>query len=387
MLYYCPLESYKERYTMQWSAPNRGWLERNWIKAGIPYRRIDSLSNSPFKPDITIKAGLVLDIAKRTDHCFSQIKRLITMAVAGELTDKDIIYFDDFWHLGIETLPYAFHQLGIAPKMYAFCHAQSVDRYDFTHPMRGWMRNFEIGIGNILTGIFVNSNLLKELLVTAGIGSEKSVHVIGHIFCEEEVRERFPKVRPNRYNRVVFSSRWDNEKNPLFFLNVVAEVLRYRKDIEFVVCTSSDKLRSNNPSLLSALQLALKKYPLNLFLMEGLSKEGYYEQLLKAKVQINTSLQDWVSIALLEASVAGCYPIYPKFRSFPQVFRNNMMYMYSPFTPHAAAAKIVSVMGYPYMWNADSLKARAWIHEQHNSSWARMINVMTGNLKVEAYQR
>jgi len=45
MLYYCPLETYKERYTMQWAAPKTGWLERNWIAHKIPYTRIDSILN------------------------------------------------------------------------------------------------------------------------------------------------------------------------------------------------------------------------------------------------------------------------------------------------------------------------------------------------------
>ncbi len=258
MLYYCPLESYKERYTMQWSAPITGWLERNWIKHKIPYTRIDSEANTQERE---IQTGLVLDIQKRTRHCFAQIYELIVLALSGRLTNKDIIYFDDFWHLGIEALPYAFHQIGIAPKIFAFCHAQSVDRYDFTHPMRHWMRDFEKGISKVLTGIFVNSNMLKQLLIQAGVGTEESVHVIGHIFCEEEMRERFPKELPPKENTVIFSSRWDDEKNPLFFLDVVENVIQIRQDIKFIICTSSEKLKSNNPANITRLRGALRRLP------------------------------------------------------------------------------------------------------------------------------
>ncbi len=376
MLFYCPLESYKERYTMQWSAPKTGWLERNWIKANIPYIRIDSTENSPYKEDAVIEAGLVLDTLKRNRHCCEQVNQLMALASTGIITDNDVIYFDDFWHFNIQALAYHFHMLGIIPKMYAFCHAQSVDEYDFTYPMRHWMRDFEKGIGKILSGIFVNSNLLKQLLDEAWIGTYEKIHVIGHIFSEEEVRERFPKKLPPKENNVVFSSRWDDEKNPLFFLDVINIIMRLRQDIKFIVCTSSEKLKSNNPTNLDALQKAMIQFPNNLFLKEGLTKEEYYMELLKAKIQINTASQDWVSIALLEASVAGCFPVYPNFRSFPQAFRNESIYMYKTLVPEAAAFKISKVMNYPYMWDEKSLQARAWIHQRHNSSWARMINVM-----------
>jgi len=379
---------------MQWSAPKTGWLERNWIKAGIPYERIDSILNRMGmnnkntkelvlgrprrKPPYTntIDKGLVLDIGKRTSHCFSQINQLVNLATAGNITNDDVIYFDDFWHLGIEALPYAFHQLKISPKMYAFCHAQSVDEFDFTYPMKHWMRDFEKGIGTILSGIFVNSDMLKNLLVEAGIGTEQSVHVIGHIFCEEEVQERFPKKLPLRENTVVFSSRWDDEKKPRFFLDVVKEVMKYRQDIKFVICTSQKKLRSNNPNNLLFLQHAMKEFPNNLFLKEGLSKEEYYLELLKAKIQINTADQDWVSIALLEASTAGCYPVYPNIRSFPQAFKYDNDYIYLPLTPTAAANKIEDIIEYSYLWGKDKIESRAWIHRRHNTSWARMINIM-----------
>ena len=386
MLYYCPLESYKERYTMQWSAPKTGWLERNWIKANIPYIRIDSVGNAMGLRK-EIKTGLVLDIKKRTSHSFFQVSQLISLAITGKLTNDDIIYFDDFWHPGIEALPYTFQQLGIWPRMYAFCHAQSVDEFDFTYPMRHWMRDFEKGIGKVLSGVFVNSDLLKQLLVEAGIGTEKTVHVIGHIFCEEEVRERYPKELPPKENTVIFSSRWDDEKNPLFFLEVVEKVMQTRYDIKFIICTSQKVLRTNNPDNLKCLQKAMKQFPNNLFLKEGLTKEEYYVELLKAKIQMNTARQDWISIALLEASVAGCFPVYPYYRSFPQAFRNEKIYMYEPQFPESAAFRISKIMNYPYMWDKESLQARAWIHQRHNSSWARMINIMMEKdiIKVEPY--
>ena len=256
--------------------------------------------------------------------------------------------------------------------------------------MRYWMRDFERGIGKILSGIFVNSDLLKELLIGSGIGTEETVHVIGHIFCEEEVRERMPPppmlgwpIPPKRENTVVFSSRWDDEKNPLFFLEVVRRVMYLRQDIKFVICTSSKKLKSNNFNNLGDLQRALNQFPNNLFLKDGLTKEEYYMELLKAKIQINTASQDWISIALLEASVAGCYPLYPYFRSFPQAFRNDMRFMYEHSILKSAVKKLQNIIDTPILWSKESIQARAWIHQRHNMSWARMINIMSRKKIIE----
>jgi hypothetical protein len=150
MLYYLPLEPYEQRYTMQLSAKDTGWMERNWKKAEVNYIRIEGKHN----PDV-IETGVVLDAVGRSRWAMSQISNLLIQARAGNIKDSDVIYFEDFWHPGIEALPYYFQQRGIRPRMYAYCWAQSVDMFDFTYPMRHWMRHFEKGISEIQDGIFV----------------------------------------------------------------------------------------------------------------------------------------------------------------------------------------------------------------------------------------
>jgi glycosyltransferase involved in cell wall biosynthesis len=380
MLYYVPLELYKERYTIQWSAPVTGWLERNWLREKIPYTRIDS-EVGPLQEQ-EIETGVVLDPLRRTQHSFAQVLALQELAVNEMLTSDDIIFFDDFWHPGIEALPYTFQQLKIKPKMFAFCHAQSVDEYDFTHKMRGWMRPFEMGIGKILSGIFVNSNILRDLLVQYKIQNQTRVHVIGHIFSEQEVRSRFPHVAPTREDTVIFTSRWDKEKNPQFFLDVANKVLAKKKDIKFVVCTPYKRLRSNSASMLTLLELAMATFPENIILKEGLTKEEYYNELLKAKIMLNTASQDWVSIGLLEASVAGCYPLCPNFRSFPQALRGNTDFMYERFNSVKATNHIRTLIKTPSLWSAQSMDNRSWIHKRHNDSWARMTNIMFDDIVI-----
>ncbi len=405
ILHYFPLESYVERYSMQWSAPATGWLERNWRKISLDYRRIDA-EDSLQKPR-PIKTGCVLDAVKRSQYCFSQISSFLDMAEAGAVSSEDVLLFDDFMTLGIEAVAYSLGLMGIKPKMYAFLHAQSVDEYDFTCQLLPWIRTFERGIGEILDGIFVCCHTLKELVVTGGnnesgiklggIAKPNKVFVTGHPFCSEEVMERMPewhrvmmgeerlgklidissyKPYPNRKDQVVYSSRWDEEKQPWFFLDVAERVIKAKERAKFIVCTSSPKLRSNNKTLLDLLEQFRLKYPSNIILRENLSKEEYYAILCESKIQFNCAKQDFVAISLLEASVAGCYPIYPLFRSFPETLRYNTEYMYKPWNADQAANMVLDVLSKDDLWTYDQISQRSWIHSRFDSSWQRMLSIM-----------
>jgi hypothetical protein len=78
-----PLESYKERYTCQLSAPKTGWLERNWLKEGINYVRVEGDSNLGSS---TIADGTVLDATNRGMWSCSQIQNLLNHLKAGHIT-------------------------------------------------------------------------------------------------------------------------------------------------------------------------------------------------------------------------------------------------------------------------------------------------------------
>jgi hypothetical protein len=291
------------------------------------------------------------------------------------ITGDDVIYFDDFWHPGIEAIPYACTLLGVPkPKMYAFCWAQSVDQYDFTTEMLPWgIRHFEKGIGAILDGVFVANTQLAAMLV--GQGLARNVHVVGLPFCSEEVMERMGVKRPPREDKVVFSSRWDHEKDPMFFLDVVWKVLQDRPNTKFVVCTSQKELRSNSPILLGALKNMQEKVGEDhLSVRTNLTKEQYYQELLTAKIQFNCALQDWVSFTLLEATVAGCYPIYPNFRSFPETFCNRTEYLYNHGDANQAVEMIKGILDQDeaVLWSEFQIYKRSWIYSRFDNTWARI---------------
>ncbi|MGE8454485.1 MAG: hypothetical protein ACN6OP_28525, partial [Pseudomonadales bacterium] len=52
----------------------------------------------------------------------------------------------------------------------------------------------------------------------------------------------------------------------------------------------------------------------------------------------------WVSNTVSEADALGCFPIYPAYRSFPEVFANNPAHMYIPWSMEDAMRKITLVM-------------------------------------------
>lgn len=371
---YFPLEPLKERYTWQMSAKETGWIERNWIQAGIPYLRIEGEALRD-----TIKNGSVLDANGRGYWATSQIKAFLKLLDDGEITTDDVLFFDDFWHPGISALPYSFHILGIKPKMFAFCYAQSVDQFDFTYPMRHWMRHFEIGIGKILDGIFVTSTALKDLLVYAGIGTKETVHVTGLLYNSGEVETHFPKKLPVKKNQVIYVSRWDSEKRPEFFLSVVNKVMSVRSDINFVISTSFEKLRSNDQEMLQLLTYCLKKFPKNLELRENQTKEQYYLNLLESKVQINTADQDWVSWTLLEATNCGCFPLYPNYLSFPEALSFNNEYLYQKGNVLDAAEKLMEAV------DKDVNPSYAWVYRRFNEAWSRAYSIMRGKAYFPLY--
>lgn len=399
-LFYMPLEGYKERYTHQWSAPRTGWLERRWRDLGINYVRVEGRYAGPGE----IKLGCVVDGIGRSRYCFSQIDMLLSMVTNRMVTNESVIYFDDFWHPGIEALPYAFHLLGIKPKIYCFLHAQSVDCFDFTAPMEQWIRPFEKAIFNMVDGVFVCCPMLRELVydglqnpfIRMPSKQGGKIHVTGHPFASDEVFERMPPWYQNainhpkldplqpRKNQVVWSSRWDEEKNPGFFLNVCLKVWELAPDTKFIICTSAVKLRSNNPHMLEEARAFEHTHRGRFEIREGLSKEEYYAILCESKVQFNCARQDWVAITLLEAIVAGCFPIYGHYRSFPETFLHSATYTFAYMDDfltlnqevEGAAAKIVEILGRDDLWTLDAIEGRSWIADRFSQAATVQLKIM-----------
>lgn len=325
-IFYVPLEPYKERYTIQLSAVVDGWFTDVLDRLGTDFVYV---RGEPLRDDTQIKTGSVLDACGRGYWACSQVMRLLEMLDSGEIDNGDVIYFEDFWTPGFSAIPYAIHLLGIDVKLYALLHAQSIDQYDFTHSMAEWMRGFEVGETFALSGVFVTSYVLKELMLKSGLVG-CPIYVTGLPYNSKMVKKFFVRMGgatpAEKEDLVVFTSRWDKEKDPTFFIKVAEHVYKTDPNIKFVVTTSRGKLSGNDGDLNMLANLIRDGAFPNMSVAEGLSKVEYYEHLARAKVQFNCADQDFVSWTLLEATTFGCFPVYPDYLSFPEVLPEEFLY-------------------------------------------------------------
>jgi len=261
-----------------------------------------------------------------------------------EVNNGDVIFLQDYWHPGIESILYALDLYGIKLDIYAMLHAQSVDEYDFTYSMRSWMRGFELGLDKRMTGIFVGSTIHKEQLREAGF--EAPIHVVSLPLHLEMTRAKYPDYNPMIRKKpiVVYSSRLDKEKNPFFMMKVAENFLNDHPSFEWHVTTSGKEFRSMLPGVIDALYELAERQP-RFKLLKGLTKEEYYTELATCRIQFNSSLQDYVSWTVIEATAFGADIVYPDFRSFPEFVDKDRMY--KPFDVWDALRTIENVLANP----------------------------------------
>ena len=320
-VFYFGLEPLKARYTYQ--------LSKEWMPATFAeYDNLEFIDvPGEFDPDQQIKVGAVLDAVGRGKFAMSQCASFLDMLNRGMVSDGDVIFLQDFWHPGIESIFYALDLYNINVKFYSMLHAQSVDEYDFTWAMRDWMRPIELGIDKRMAGIFVGSTIHKEQLRAAGFNAP--IHVVSLPLHKEltlKVLPNYDELRKEpRKKVIVYTSRFDKEKNPFFMLEVAKQFLKCREDYEWHITTSGKHLRSMMPGAVEALINYSIEEP-RFKILTGLSKEEYYTELATGMVLFNTSLQDYVSWTVLEGTTFGIDVMFPNFRSFPEFVPADRMY-------------------------------------------------------------
>ena len=337
-LFYFGLEPLKARYTYQ--------LSKEWMPATFePYaNELEFIDvEGEFDPDQQIKIGAVLDAVGRGKFAMSQCANFLDMLNRDEVNDGDIIFLQDYWHPGIESILYAIDLYGIDLKIYSMLHAQSVDEYDFTYPMRNWMRGFELGLDKRMTGIFIGSTVHKEQLREAGFTAP--IHVVSLPIHKEATLAKLPEYDSlDKQDVIVYSSRLDKEKNPFFMMEVAKEFLKQKPDFEWHVTTSGKEFRAMLPGVIDALNKLAKEEP-RFKLLNGLTKEEYYTELATCRIQFNSALQDYVSWTVIEATAFGADIVYPNFRSFPEFIDSDRMY--KPFDVQSAIDTLHDVLDAP----------------------------------------
>jgi hypothetical protein len=329
------LEPYKARYTLQLT----DWNESVFKRRGIDYVIVPGETLSS---DQNIVVGQVLDAHGRTHYSLTQMANLIKLMKQGEVTSDDVIYFEDMYTSGLESLAYIIKQVPeqYRPKIFVRCLAQTIDPDDFLHVwgMEGFMRKYEEMINEFCIILASNEEMVMHMKVA---GWKAPIYNIsGLAFGKDEVRSRVKQVKPFelKKRRVVFAARWDQEKQPDFYMDIIEKYTKmHNGDVEFALLSGA-KLRSNNSSYMERTYRLQDEGKLSIY--SDLSKDEYYGILNDSRVLFNCALQDWVSNTVSEADALGCNVVYPAYRSFPETFANDHTRLYVPWSQDDALNKL-----------------------------------------------
>ena len=369
-LYYMGLESYEARYTLQLTEWNRRVFDRRGLDVVyVPGTTIDNTQ--------AISVGQVLDAHGRSYFGMSQMMNLVQLMKNGEVTGEDVVYFEDMFQPGIESLPYIMDQIPAEqrPQIWVRCLAQAIDPDDFVHVwgMAGWMSTYEKMVNHFVTGVLATNEEMVAHMRIAG-WTAPIYNISGLAFGKAEVLERIggkENIKPfaDRPRRVGFAARFDQEKQPGFFMDLIEMYGKLTPEpCEFAIY-SGGPLRSNNPEYVERARRMEAEGRLKIF--DNISKNEYYAHLNNTRVLFNCALQDWVSNTVSEADTLGANVLYPAYRSFPETFANDPNRLYVPWSIDDAYHKMCNLLQTPH-------HNMGLISDWNNGTVDRVIDIITG---------
>ena len=373
-LYYMGLESYEARYTLQLTE----WNRRVFDARGLDVVYVPGLT---LDNNQKIVVGQVLDAHGRSYFGMSQMMNLVRLMQQGEVTAQDVIYFEDMFQPGFESLGYIINQVPqeMRPRIFVRCLAQAIDPDDFVHVwgMGKWMMDYERMVNDIVTisgGAVLATN--EEMVAHMRIAGWTApiYNISGLAFGKEEVLERIggvSNIKPfeDRPSRVGFAARFDQEKQPGFFMDLIDMFHdQYPVVVEFCIY-SGGELRSNNPEYVTRARAMEAAGKLKIY--DNISKNEYYAHLNNTRVLFNCALQDWVSNTVSEADTLGCNVLYPAYRSFPETFANDPNRLYIPWSIDDAYHKMQNLLQDPH-------HNMGLISDWNNGTVDRIVDIVTG---------
>jgi len=391
-LFYMGLESYEARYTLQLTEWNRRVFDRR--KLDVVYVPGLNLDNSQ-----KISVGQVLDAHGRSYFAMSQMMNLVRLMQQGEVRHDDVVYFEDMFQPGIESLPYILDQVPASqrPRIFVRCLAQAIDPDDFVHVwgMASWMATYEKMVNHFVTAVLATNEEMVAHMRIAG-WTAPIYNISGLAFGKEEVLERIggaENIRPfaDRPLRVGFAARFDQEKQPGFFMDLI-EMTRELTDLPIEFCVySGGELRSNNPEYIRRARDLEARGELKIF--DNITKNEYYQHLNNTRVLFNCALQDWVSNTVSEADTLGSNVLYPAYRSFPETFANDPNRLYVPWSIDDAYHKMLNLLQAPHHnmglisdWNNATVDRVVDIILGQGEQWNRAGNRYRDHVAHEKYQ-
>lgn len=382
-IWYMNLERYQQRYTLQLQEWNENVFKRRGINFEVVEGEIEDTSEN-------INTGSVLDVYGRPEYCLTQMTNLVRKFRKGEISNQDIIFFEDLHTFGIEVIDYIQKQVDekYRPQIWVKNLAGSTDPDDFLQ-RKGLvpsMRKFEQMVNTFVTGILVASEEMIPYLRNADITCP--IYVCGLAFGKEEVKSRIKEIKPlnKRTQRVAFAARWDDEKNPNFYMNLAKAYHKINPKLEFSVFTGHSSLRGNNQELVDKAYALQDSSKANFRIYENLKKNQYYELLADSRVTFNCAKQDFVSNILSECCTLGGLPLYPAYKSFPEALMDDENFLYSPWSMHHAIEQLKSLLNSIEMNSIKHLLEKTEkIVNWQNGTIDRIIDIFEG--KGEQWRR
>ena len=389
-LFYMGLEPYEGRYTLQLQE----WSERAFKKRGIDYVVVPGKTIDNTK---AISVGQVLDAHGRSYFGMSQMMNLVQMMREGECTGEDVVFFEDMFQPGMESLPYIMDQIPEEqrPKVWVRCLAQAVDPDDFVHVwgMGKWMSLYEEMCNEFVTGVLASN---EEMVANMKVANWKAplYNISGLAFDKTEVQERVNGVIKDwtdRKDRVVFTARFDQEKQPGFYMDLIEEwyATPGTPAVEFAILQGGP-LRSNNQKYIDRARKMEERGQLVIY--ENLKKDEYYDIVNNSKVLFNCALQDWTSNTVSEADALGCNVLFPAYRSFPEIFNNDYTRLYIPWSIEDAINKMQSLLqsqhdnvGKISNWTTGTIDRYIDIMQGNGEQWNRNSNRYRDSVATTKY--
>ena len=374
-LYYMGLEAYNARYTLQLTEWNRRVFDHRGLD--VTYVPGETLDDSQ-----KIVVGQVLDAHGRSYFAMSQMMNLVKMMQQGEVTNEDVIYFEDMFQPGFESLGYIINQVpdNLRPRIFVRCLAQAIDPDDFVHVwgMGLWMSQYEQMVNSIVSisgGAVLATNEEMVMHMKVAGWTAPIYNISGLAFGKAEVLERIggiENIKPfaERKRRVGFAARWDQEKQPGFFMDLIDMYGELTTEpCEFAIFQGGP-LRSNNPEYVERARQMEREGKLKIY--DNLTKNEYYALVNDTRVLFNCALQDWVSNTVSEADTLGCNVLYPAYRSFPETFADDPNRLYVPWSIDDAYHKMQNLLREPH-------HNMGLISDWTNGTVDRIVDIMEGS--------
>lgn len=291
-----PIESFPERYSMEWLAYFIDFMAKN----KIPYQVIDP---DPLTKEIEV--GEFLDVLGTNWYKMRQLEMVISGIHNGSIPRNARILLLDGWFPGIETLFYIRDALQAEFRVYGCLHAGTWDEWDFLSQkgMGDWAKRIEKSWISHYWKSFVATDFHKKLINTERSRKREKgkVKVTGFPFYWEKrpisLVPREISYWHTKENICVFPHRLATEKNVPGWKTFVDSVIPKTSGWKYL-CTK----------------------------LECKTKEEYFKLLGRSKIAISTAYQETWGIAMQEAVYSGCIPLVPDRLSYKELYPAELRY-------------------------------------------------------------